>query len=156
MDADPALNLCNQHGWSGLHYAAHEGDVEEIDRRIEAGAKVYLTDGIGGTPLMIAVTGGQLGAAEVLIAQHSPWMFSRDGRGQSVLHAAVDMGRDEMVGLILERAGDEEKGVAGSRDGREGAHGAAPDDQPGSRDREKAHCGGSGRQRDRSKTAIRR
>lgn len=53
-------------GWTALHYAAGYGLVELIAPFLECGADVNARDDEGRTPLLVAVEGGQIGAAEIL------------------------------------------------------------------------------------------
>jgi hypothetical protein len=54
-------------GYTGLHAAAHQGDVAKIQRLVASGAALNATDGYGRTPLHVATFARQREAVRALV-----------------------------------------------------------------------------------------
>lgn len=113
-----------------MHWAASNGNLSEVIKLLDEGANIDPTDDVswfyilliyfliinnlnffckiqlqmdqlGWTPLMIAVSGGHLDIAKVLIERGAEVNHSNDN-GQIALHYAASKGRLEMMELLIQ------------------------------------------------------
>lgn len=87
--------------YTGLHLAAHEGDVEEINRLIATGADLNLRDRSQRTPAHVAAFASQDEALTAL-ATGGADMNALDNRAYDVLTIAAVADDPEMVSLAME------------------------------------------------------
>jgi|SRR6476620_10772763 len=87
-------------GRSALHYAALDGDLDEVARLIADGFDVGLPDKAGFTPLHFAAQGRHAGVAEALLAAGAP-VDPQDRFGKTPL----------LVGLLRVRDDESERAV---------------------------------------------
>lgn len=87
--------------YTGLHLAAHEGDVDEINRLIAAGADVDIRDQSQRTPAHVAAFASHDGALKAL-AEGGADMNALENRAYDVLTIAAVADDPEMVSLALE------------------------------------------------------
>ena len=73
-----------------LHYAAHEGNAEEIAKLIKAGADIDARDEGGKTPIWWTVHAGDR-ESYWLLRKAEPWFFTscRNNRGETLLHVVL-------------------------------------------------------------------
>ncbi len=87
--------------YSGLHLAAHEGDVDEIMRLIASGAELEARDGSGRTPAHVAAFASHDDALRAL-AKGGADMNAFENRVYDVLTIAAVANDPEMVSLAME------------------------------------------------------
>jgi ankyrin repeat protein len=88
-----------------LHYAAAEGDVDQVKDLLGAGSEVNVPDAQGWTPLHFAAQASSAAVAELLI-QAGAEVDATDHHGNSPLYRAVFNSRgDGSVISILRKAG---------------------------------------------------
>jgi ankyrin repeat protein len=87
--------------YSGLHLAAHEGRVDDINRLVAEGADVNARDGAGRTPAHVA-TFASHDAALTALAQSGADMNALENRVYDVLTIAAVANDPEMVSLAME------------------------------------------------------
>ncbi|MEI7835965.1 MAG: ankyrin repeat domain-containing protein [Planctomycetota bacterium] len=87
-------------GWTALHWAAADGDVDMIEQLLAARADVDATDAAGKTPLHEACRSGQVSAVQALLTAHANPKLA-DLMGRTPLHYAVLAGNRAIVDLLL-------------------------------------------------------
>jgi ankyrin repeat protein len=87
--------------YTGLHAAAHAGDVETIRRLVAKGADVNARDAARRTPAHVAAFAGRLSALQAL-ARSGADMNAFDGQSYDVLTIAAVADNVPMVRLALE------------------------------------------------------
>jgi ankyrin repeat protein len=87
---------------ASLHTAAKQGDLARITQLVDSGADVDAKDKRGLTPLIKAVSAGNIGAAELLIARGADVNF----RDNPPLHWAISSGEVKTVELLLDKGAD--------------------------------------------------
>jgi len=101
-------------GWTDLHYAAYEGDVERVKKLLKKGANPNTQSKDGYTPLLVAAMEGHVEVVRLLL-EHGADPNAKDINGDTPLHWAAFVGRVDMVKLLLERGADP---TAKNRDGK--------------------------------------
>jgi beta-lactamase regulating signal transducer with metallopeptidase domain len=99
----------NKRPTNSLHYAAADGDIEQVKLLIAKGADVNEKDKRGNapqapgqTPLLHAASGGHVEIARVLIASGADVNMSMEGQSWTPLLDAVNAGHTKLVKLLLE------------------------------------------------------
>jgi len=87
--------------YAGLHLAAHEGRVDEINRLIAAGADLDVRDGAGRTPAHVAAFASHNSAVAALAAGGAD-MNALENRVYDVLTIAAVANDPDMVSLAIE------------------------------------------------------
>jgi ankyrin repeat protein len=118
ITAVAALLLCSACGTAKFFAAAESGNVEEVDRLLDAGADVDARDSQGETLLFYAVFSGSKETVESLIA-HGADTNATDREGLTPLHAAAYLSRREIVDLLIRKGA---KVNARSKDGATPVH----------------------------------
>ena len=110
---DPSLHLSDVSGWTGLHWAAYEGDTQEIRRQLDRGASAGTQDYEGNIPIFHAAAQGHQKAVSILIDQdeRSSWLFHKNTQKDNILHKAVAGGSLEIVRRIAEANSKRERGT---------------------------------------------
>lgn len=101
--------------YSGLHAAAHRGDVVEIERLIAAKADINARDPYGRTPLHVATHAGKVDAIRVLAKSGANLGLLEKDRYDAVTIAAVANNEDALRALLS--AGASAKLVTSRYDG---------------------------------------
>ena len=91
-------------GYSGLHAAAHRGDVAEIDRLVAAKASLNARDAYGRTPLHVATHAGRVEAIRVLAKAGANLGLLEKDRYDAVTIAAVANNEAALRALLAEGA----------------------------------------------------
>jgi len=91
--------------WTVLQCVARSGSVEDLERLIETGADVNVTDVQGSTPLHAAARAGAADRIETLIAAGAN-LEARDRWGHSPLHVACACDQPEAVRVLVLRGAD--------------------------------------------------
>lgn len=100
-NAQTAPSASDIASYTGLHLAAHEGDVDEINRLITAGADVDIRDGSQRTPAHVAAFASHDDALTAL-ANGGADMNALENRVYDVLTIAAVANDPEMVSLAME------------------------------------------------------
>jgi ankyrin repeat protein len=90
---------------SDLAKTALCGTLPEVKKLIQAGVKLDASDRDGFTPLMLAITGGNLKIATYFIEQGAD-VNRRNRRGQTALMLAAQDGRKEIVEHLIQAGAD--------------------------------------------------
>jgi ankyrin repeat protein len=95
-------------GFTALHYAAHLGHLEIVERLVAGGADLQAVarNPIAVMPLQSAVAGGQVAIARFLLDQGASVNARQEQAGTTVLHVAAFAGNTEMVALLLENGAE--------------------------------------------------
>lgn len=101
-------------GWTALHWAADDGDVEMISQLLAAKADVDAANLRGRTPLHLACERGHVSAVQALLTAHANPKFA-DSLGRTPLHHAVFANNCPIVELLLTGGVDVN---AAAKDGR--------------------------------------
>jgi ankyrin repeat protein len=86
--------------YSGLHAAAHKGDITEIERLIAAKADLNARDPYGRTPLHVATHAGKVDAIRVLAKAGANLGLLEKDRYDAVTIAAVANNEDALRALL--------------------------------------------------------
>ena len=99
--AQTAPSAADIASYTGLHLAAHEGDVDEINRLISAGADVNIRDRAQRTPAHIAAFASH-DSALIALASGGADLNALENRVYDVLTIAAVADDPEMVSLAME------------------------------------------------------
>jgi ankyrin repeat protein len=86
--------------YSGLHAAAHKGDIAELERLIAAKADLNTRDPYGRTPLHVATHAGKIDAIRVLAKAGAKLGLLEKDRYDAVTIAAVANNEDALRALL--------------------------------------------------------
>jgi ankyrin repeat protein len=122
VDKGAAINERDDNDLTALWLACDPGSIPAVRLLMERGADPTITDEVGNTPLMIASTGGNLvstaaeertdeGRVEVvrLLLEYPSTksiINNRDGRGETALFRACEMGLGGIVRVLLASGAD--------------------------------------------------
>ncbi|KAI8004749.1 Ankyrin repeat-containing protein BDA1 [Camellia lanceoleosa] len=97
----------DEYGWIPLHYAARYGNKDGVKRILKKDKSVaYITTGEEGdemTALHIAAAHGNVDAMEELLLCCPDCWEMVNGKGQNVVHIAVEMDQEEVTKYILKK-----------------------------------------------------
>ena len=106
LDNNPrALTQKDNNGYSLLHHAAREGQLETVGLLLERGSKIDRPAGVGETALYLAASKGHNAVVEKLIAEGAN-IDKASFRKRTPLHQAAFQGHSETVRLLLEAGAD--------------------------------------------------
>lgn len=93
----------NNKGWTALHLAAITGNEAIVEQLLSHGADIGIRSGshVEKTPLHYAVMLSHLSVVRTLVA-HGADLAARDGRNRTPADCAVAIGREGVIGLVLE------------------------------------------------------
>lgn len=95
------LNACEAGGFTALHFAAFNGDIQLIQFLLSKGAEVDVENFDGNTPLAMAVKGHQLKAIRELVSGGASLEKSTT-LGSTAIHHAASMGFIDCMLLLKE------------------------------------------------------
>jgi ankyrin repeat protein len=121
------VNAAASDGTTALHWAAHYGDAELVDRLLKAHANVNVVNDYGATPLAQAAVFGDVGIMEKLL-QAGADVESPNGDGQTALMIIARTSNVDAAKLLL-RHGANVNAVEKFR-GQTALHWAAAQSQP--------------------------
>ena len=101
------VNIGYDKGWTPLHYAATNGQLESVRTLLRLGGRESMTKvaGAGGTPLHQAVVKGHKDIVSLLLNEGCP-INVVDSRGRSVLHTAAECGEIHLIEMLAEQGLD--------------------------------------------------
>jgi len=102
------LPICGQENSTpslSLHMAALQGNIDVVQRHIQAGSDLNKKDAWGSTPLIIAATFGKTEVAGALIEAGADMKIGNN-EGSTPLHLAALFGRTEIVKALLKKGAD--------------------------------------------------
>lgn len=94
------INFQCADGYSALHLVVNNNNEEAVQMLINMGANVNITDCLGMTPLMHAVSWEYLGLIELLITAGAD-MDITDNRGYTALHPIITGGSLQCINILL-------------------------------------------------------
>jgi hypothetical protein len=103
-DADRAAEGGQRH--TPLHIAAAHHHLDVVRVLLDHGAKTRLRDGLGCTPLHIAVRAGARGVVRLLVCGCVELLHIRDATRRTPLHDAILKGDEETLRLLLDYGAD--------------------------------------------------
>jgi hypothetical protein len=103
-DVDRAAEGGHQH--APLHIASAHHHLDVVRVLLDHGATVQLQDGVGCTPLHVAVRAGAHAITRLLVCYCIELLHVRNAAGRTPLHDAIIKGDEEMVRLLLECGAD--------------------------------------------------
>jgi ankyrin repeat protein len=98
------INAKDEAGWTLLHEAAYEGDIELVEMLLAKGVDVNVKSDAGLTALYYAVQGNNI-ATELLLAKGAD-VEVRNASGETVLHTAAEAGNTDVVQMLLAKGAD--------------------------------------------------
>lgn len=113
--AQVAPSVAEAAAYTGLHMAAHKGDVAKIQRLVTSGASPNATDGYGRTPLHVATFARQRDAIRALVKARADLNKLENDRYDAVTIASV--ADDEATLKVLLELGASAKLVTSRYDG---------------------------------------
>ena len=99
VQAQVAPSAAEAAAYTGLHMAAHKGDVAKIQRLVATGTSLNTTDGHGRTPLHIATFAGQREAVRALVKAGADLNKLENDRYDAVTVASVADDEETLEGL---------------------------------------------------------
>jgi hypothetical protein len=103
-DVDRAAEGGHRH--APLHIASAHHHLDVVRLLLDHGATVRLQDGVGCTPLHVAVRAGAHSITRLLVCWCIELLHVRNAAGRTPLHDAIIKGDEEMVRLLLECGAD--------------------------------------------------
>ena len=103
-DVDRAAEGGHRH--APLHIASAHHHLDVVRVLLDHGATVRLQDGMGCTPLHVAVRAGAHAITRLLVCWCVELLHVRNAAGRTPLHDAIIKGDEEMVRLLLECGAD--------------------------------------------------
>jgi ankyrin repeat protein len=104
VDVDRAAEGGHRH--APLHIASAHHHLDVVRVLLDHGAAVRLQDGVGCTPLHVAVRAGAHAITRLLVCWCIELLHVRNAAGRTPLHDAIIKGDEEMVRLLLECGAD--------------------------------------------------
>lgn len=95
------VNIKNERGMGLLHYAIMFNNQEIFDMLLENYADVNIQDSFGDTPVIYCIVNNRMGFLKNLLS-HGANLKLKNKDGQSALFKACNLGREEMIYLLLE------------------------------------------------------
>lgn len=101
IDAGANVNVRNRMSWRPIHEAARIGNLELMDKLIEKGARIYVSDDEGHSLVRVAIDNNQIDVLKKFISIEANNTEGKDKEGVTNLMAAVLSKNIEMVELLL-------------------------------------------------------
>jgi ankyrin repeat protein len=98
-------DFIDQDGYSALHYAAIQGDIEKVNSLIAKGANINSQDKHGNTPLHTAVILKKTEAIKLLL-DNGAEVDTQDTHGNTAAHFAADAGDQATIELLQKKNAD--------------------------------------------------
>jgi ankyrin repeat protein len=95
------VNAAPADGTTALHWAAHAGDLDAVNRLIAAGAKVQAVNRYGIAPLWLAAEGGHGRVVEALLRAGADPDTPRGDSGETVVMSAARTGQAEVLQRLI-------------------------------------------------------
>lgn len=96
---DTDINMQNKYGWSLLHIAIRNDNMEVFNYLMEKGADINVVDGVGWTPLMEAVMDDRVEFFKILLEKGADTGVSNQ-RGATAAMLIQKFGRTDFGGLL--------------------------------------------------------
>jgi len=100
----PEINKTDNHGCTGLHWAAQQGFTDIVAYLVDKGANINAKEKMRYTPLALAAIGGHLDIVKILQTDSNIDMKNIDGC--SALHIAATNGFPDIVVFLLKHRAD--------------------------------------------------
>ncbi len=94
------LNSSDENGWTALHAACNNGDIETAKLMISLGAEITGLSHKGRCPIHLAVMQGHINTVELLVANGCPVDLPTK-QGDTALVFAAQTGQPRMVQMLL-------------------------------------------------------
>lgn len=101
IDAGANVNVRNRMSWRPIHEAARIGNLELMDKLIEKGARIYVSDDEGHSLVRVAIDNNQIDVLKKFISIEANNTEGKDKEGVTNLMAAVLSKNIEMVEILL-------------------------------------------------------
>ncbi len=100
------LLSCDSHlqGEPPLHQAVYKGEVNQIEKLIQAGEKVNSLNSEGATPLHWAAFKGQLEAAKILV-KYGADVNAKTNKGSTPMRLATTHKKEALINYLKSRGG---------------------------------------------------
>lgn len=99
------VNARSADGATALHWAAHRGDAELVERLLDAGAEADVRNDYGATPISAAAVEADPNVVEALLDAGAD-VESPNAEGETVLMVVARTGRVETARLLIDRGAD--------------------------------------------------
>lgn len=103
-----SVNKLCLHGWTALHEAMVQNNVEIAEMLVKAKAKINIADNFGLSPLFVAAQCGNVNASRFLVKNGAD-INSQAKDGATALYEACKNGHEEIVEFLLSQNADANK-----------------------------------------------
>ena len=100
------VHICDEYGWTALHYSVKNGNYEMIKFFIDMGSDIYLKVNDGSNCLHIAALHGHFNLSKMLLDNYNFDIHFANNEGVTVLHFAAKNGNFELFLYLLDKGSD--------------------------------------------------
>ena len=100
------VHICDEYGWTALHYSVKNGNYEMIKFFIDMGSDIYLKVNDGSNCLHIAALHGNFNLSKMLLDNYNFDIHFANNEGVTALHFAAKNGNFELFLYLLDKGSD--------------------------------------------------
>ena len=100
------VHICDEYGWTALHYSVKNGNYEMIKFFIDMGSDIYLKVNDGSNCLHIAALHGHFNLSKMLLDNYNFDVHFANNEGVTALHFAAKNGNFELFLYLLDKGSD--------------------------------------------------
>ena len=100
------VHICDEYGWTALHYSVKNGNYEMIKFFIDMGSDIYLKVNDGSNCLHIAALHGHFNLSKMLLDNYNFDIHFANNEGVTALHFAAKNGNFELFLYLLDKGSD--------------------------------------------------
>ena len=100
------VRICDEYGWTALHYSVENGNYEMIKFFIDKGSNIYLKVNDGTNCLHIAALHGHFNLSKMLLDNYNFDIHFANNEGVTALHFAAKNGNFELFLYLLDKGSD--------------------------------------------------
>ena len=100
------VRICDEYGWTALHYSVENGNYEMIKFFIDKGSNIYLKVNDGTNCLHIAALHGHFNLSKMLLDNYNFDVHFANNEGVTALHFAAKSGNFELFLYLLDKGSD--------------------------------------------------
>ena len=100
------VHICDEYGWTALHYSVKNGNYEMIKFFIDMGSDIYLKVNDGSNCLHIAALHGHFNLSKMLLDNYNFDIHFANNEGVTALHFAAKNSNFELFLYLLDKGSD--------------------------------------------------